>query len=59
MNPTAVVLDRLLGAKACYYADLLPTLLRVNSQLAMLHSVTAHLGKPVNGGPKFSYHVYP
>jgi hypothetical protein len=39
LAPIAVALDRLQGEHTCYYADLLPTLFKVNSQLTQLQSV--------------------
>jgi hypothetical protein len=40
LAPIAVALDRLQGEKTCYYADLLPTLFRVQSQLTNLQTMT-------------------
>lgn len=39
LAPIAVALDRLQGEKTSYYADLLPTLFKVSSQLTQLQSV--------------------
>lgn len=39
LEPIAIALDRLQGERTCFYADLLPTLQKVSSQLSTLHSV--------------------
>ena len=43
----AVALDRLQGEKTCYYADLIPTLLKVNSQLLALQTSNFHHCTPL------------
>lgn len=47
LEPIAIALDRLQGEKTCFYADVLPTLLKVSSQFSTLHSVNLRHGLPL------------
>jgi len=56
LHPVAVALDRLQGSKSCYYADLLPTLFKINTQLASLQSVNFKHCTPLLNAVSAGFH---
>lgn len=55
LAPIAVALDRLQGERNCSYGELLPTLLKVNSQLNSLQSVNFRYCTPLLSAVTFGF----